>query len=150
MKSFVFAALFLAGAAVSVPALAQFQKPEDAVKYRQSAMALIGNHFGRIFGQLKADKPNVQTIQSSAALVETLGALPFEAFVPDSTLPNSKAKPEIWTEQEKFKAAAQKMQAAVAKLNTAAKGGDVAAIKAAFSDAGGTCKGCHDDFRAKQ
>jgi cytochrome c556 len=149
MRSFAFAALFLAGAVVTVSALAQFQKPEDAVKYRQSAMALIGNHFGRIYGQLKADKPNVQAIQSSAALVETLSTLPFEAFVADSTLPNSKAKPEIWTDQEKFKAAAQKMQAAVAKLNTAAKGGDVAAIKAAFGDAGGTCKGCHDDFRAK-
>jgi cytochrome c556 len=150
MKSFAASALLIGGALLSLPAFAQFQKPEDAVKYRQSAMALIGNHFGRIFGQLKADKPNVPAIQSSAALVETLSTLPFEAFVPDSALPNSKAKPEIWTDQEKFKAAAQKMQAAVAKLNTAAKGGDVAAIKAAFSDAGGTCKGCHDDFRAKQ
>jgi len=149
MKRFAISALLVGGAVISLPAVAQFQKPEDAVKYRQSAFTLIGNHFGRINGQLKADKPNVQAIQSSAALVETLSTVPYEAFGPDTALPNSKAKPEIWTEQEKFKAAAQKMQAAVAKLNTAAKGGDVGAIKAAFSDAGGTCKGCHDDFRAK-
>jgi cytochrome c556 len=149
MKSFFASALFIGSAVLSLPAFAQFQKPEDAVKYRQSAFTLLGNHFGRIGGQLKADKPNVQAIQSSAALVETLSTLPYEAFGPDTALPNSKAKPEIWTDQEKFKGAAQKMQAAVAKLNTAAKGGDVAAIKTAFNDAGGTCKGCHDDFRAK-
>jgi cytochrome c556 len=41
------------------------------------------------------------------------------------------------------------MQDAVAKLNTVAKGGDKAAIKVAFGDAGGTCKACHDDYRAK-
>ncbi len=32
---------------MSAPASAQFAKPEDAVKYRQSAFALMGAHMGR-------------------------------------------------------------------------------------------------------
>ena len=30
---------------LAAPALAQFRKPEDAVKYRQSVMYTMGNHF---------------------------------------------------------------------------------------------------------
>ncbi|MCK7495692.1 MAG: hypothetical protein MZW92_35415 [Comamonadaceae bacterium] len=37
----------------------QFAKPEDAIRYRQSAYVLMGNHMGRINNQLKADKPDV-------------------------------------------------------------------------------------------
>ncbi|MFM1856936.1 MAG: hypothetical protein RLZ83_2245, partial [Pseudomonadota bacterium] len=32
----------------ALPAAAQFQKPEDAIKYRQAAFTLMGNHFSRI------------------------------------------------------------------------------------------------------
>jgi cytochrome c556 len=39
------------------------------------------------------------------------------------------------------------MQEELAKLNVAAKGGNLDAIKTAFGAAGQTCKACHDDFR---
>jgi cytochrome c556 len=39
------------------------------------------------------------------------------------------------------------MQAAVAKLNAAAKTGNLDAVKTAFGAAGQTCKACHDDYR---
>src|SRR4051812_42476588 len=42
---FVIAAAALAAAA---PASAQFAKPEDAIKYRQSALFVMAQHFGRI------------------------------------------------------------------------------------------------------
>jgi cytochrome c556 len=35
----------------------------------------------------------------------------------------------------------------VAKLNAAAKTGNLDQIKAAFGAAGASCKACHDDFR---
>jgi cytochrome c556 len=37
----------------------------------------------------------------------------------------------------------------VAKLNVAAKVGTLDALKTAFGPAGGTCKNCHDTFKAK-
>lgn len=151
MKS-VIAVAVMAGTLVSGAAQAQFAKPENAVKYRQSAMALMGNHAGRINGQLKSDKPNVQVIQSSAALIEILSKLPFEAFVPGTdtdSIANTKAKPDIFKDTAKFKDLSEKMQAEVAKLSATAKGGDVKAIQAQFGTVGQACKACHDDYLAK-
>lgn len=143
----------LAGAAVlsfSSLAQAQFAKPEDAVHYRQSAFDLIGNHMGRINGQLKSGSPNLAQVQSSAALIETLSKLPFEAFTPDSDMvASSKTKPELWKDTAKVKQLADKMQAEVAKLVVVSKTGDVKAIQTQFGAVGQSCKACHDDYRMK-
>lgn len=150
MKLSIQALLMAAAAAVAVPAQAQFAKPEDAVKYRQSAMALMGNHMSRINGQLKSGSPNVQAIQSSAALIETLSKLPFEAFLPDSDMvANTKAKPEIWQDAAKFKQLTERMQGEVSKLAAVAKGGDAKAIQTQFGAVGKACKACHDDYQRK-
>jgi len=77
--------------------------------------------------------------------------LPFPAFVPgsDKGAP-TRAKAEVWSDGAKFKAAAEKMQSEVAKLDAAAKGGNLDAIKGAMGAVGGACKACHDDFRAER
>ncbi len=49
MKPFVFALALTAGL-FSGAARAQFQKPEDAIKYRQAAFTLMGNHFATTNG----------------------------------------------------------------------------------------------------
>nr|WP_089400501.1 cytochrome c [Noviherbaspirillum humi] len=130
-------------------AQAQFAKPEDAVKFRKAAFTLIGAYTGRIGAVVKEEKPyDKASVEADAALLETLSKLPWQAFVPNTTT-DSKAKPEIWTERDKFNGAAEKMQAEVAKLNTAAKSGDLKAIKAAFGGVGQSCKSCHDNYRNK-
>lgn len=137
---------FLAAA----PAQAQFAKPEAAVEYRQSAFTLIGNHMGRIKVQLDLGKPNVEAIRASTALIETLKTLPFEAFIEGSSnVADTAAKPEIWTERDKFDKRAKEMQDKVAQLNAAARGGDISAIRAAFGETGKACKNCHDDYKKK-
>lgn len=147
----VFAPLSVAaGLLLAAPVHAQFAKPEDAVKYRQSAFALMGNHMGRIDAQLKSGSPNMQAIQSSAALVETLSKLPFEAFVPGSeSVANTRAKPEIWKDGAKVKQLTERMQAEVSKLAATAKGGDAGAIRQQLGAVGQSCKACHDDYRTK-
>ncbi|MGC7406708.1 c-type cytochrome [Pandoraea pneumonica] len=139
-------------AAALVPALshAQFAKPDDAVEYRQSALFLLGNHFGRIGAVVKGDAPfNKDDVAKNAELVATLSKLPWPAFEGGQTTAKSKAKPEVFTDKVKFQQAQEKMETAVAQLNTVAKGGDLASIKKAFGDAAQTCKSCHDNFRAK-
>ena len=51
--------LFLATLAVaaSLPAAAQFQKPEDAVKYRKAVMTVMANHFGRVGAMVAGRAP---------------------------------------------------------------------------------------------
>lgn len=136
----------------SLPAAAQFQKPEDAIKYRQSAFTVMANHFGRVAAMAQGRVPfDAKVAAENADIVATVSKLPFQGFTEgtDKGLPQ-RAKPEVWKEQAKFKAAAEKMQAEVAKLDAAAKTGNLDAIKAAVGAVGGSCKACHDDFRAEK
>jgi cytochrome c556 len=129
---------------------AEFAKPEDAIKYRKSAFTLMANHFSQIGAVVKGEKPfNAAEVASNAALVETLAKLPWAAFTPGSEAGDTKAKPEIWKESDKFKAAAEKLQAETVKLNAAAKSGDLAQVKAAFGGVGQSCKACHDAYKNK-
>ena len=143
--------LFLAAlvAAASLPAAAQFQKPEDAVKYRKAAFTVMATHFGRIGAMASGKAPfDAKAAAANADIVAAMSKLPFPAFVDGSDkVGDTHAKPEVWSEGDKFRAAAGKMQEEVAKLDTAAKGGNLDEIKAAFGAAAKSCKACHDNFR---
>ena len=138
----------VAALAVAAPAQAQFAKPEDAYKYRASVMTLQGAHASRINGQLRSASPNLQTIAADAAVLDMLDKLFFTAFPEGSDMvANTRAKPEIWKEQAKFQEYKDRLNAEVAKLLAASRGGDLAATRTAFQSVGGVCKSCHDDFR---
>ena len=148
MKSL--ASLVLAAAAVtlSAPASAQFAKPEDAIKYRKSALTVMAAHFGRVAAMANGRIPfNAQAAAENAAIAESLSKLPWAGFVEGSSTGDTKAKPEIWSDAAGFKLASEKMQGELSKLAVAAKTGNVDAIKAAVGAAGGSCKACHDNFR---
>jgi cytochrome c556 len=139
-----------AAIAFSAPASAQFQKPEDAVKYRQSALSVMGTHFGRIGAMVNGRAPyDAKSAQESAHIVATLSGLPWAGFTPETEALKTRAKPEIWKESAKFKEMSEKTIAEAAKLEVAAKTGNLETIKAAFGAVGGSCKACHDSFQAK-
>ncbi len=148
MKTFVTLTLAAAAAVLAAPASAQFAKPEDAVKYRQSALSVMGTHFSRIGAMANGRVPfDAKVAAENAEIVNTLATLPWDAFGPDTDKGDTRALPAIWTEQAKYKAASDKMVAEVGKLNAAAKTGNLDAIKTAFGAAGQSCKACHDNFR---
>jgi cytochrome c556 len=150
MKRLVLALTAVAALCTALPASAQFAKPEDAIKYRKAAFTVMAKHFGTIGAMVNDKMPfDGKVASANADLVATVSHLPFDGFVAGTDTGETKAKPEIWKESDKFKAAATKMQDAVGNLAKVAKGGDKAAIKAAFGDAGGACKACHDDYRNK-
>ena len=152
MNRLLLAATAVMGLACALPAAAQFQKPEDAIKYRQSAFTVMATHFGRIGAMAQGRVPfDAKMAAENAVIVSDMAKLPFTAFGDgtDKGMPN-RAKPEIWKDAAKFKAASDKMVAEVAKLDAAAKSGNLDAIKAAAGGVGGSCKACHDDFRAEK
>jgi len=135
----------------SLPAAAQFAKTEDAIKYRQSTLFVIGQHFGRLGAMANGRAPfDAKAAQENADVVAALATLPWTAFGPgtDKGAP-TKAKPGVWTESDKFKGHAEKFQAEAVKLAAAAKTGSLDNLKAAFGPAASSCKACHDDFRAR-
>lgn len=143
-------ALTAAAIAFTAPASAQFQKPEDAVKYRQSALTVMGTHFGRIGAMANGRVPfDAKSAQDSAHIVATMSTLPWAGFTANTESLKSRAKPEIWKEQAKFKDASDKLVAEAAKLEAAAKTGNLDMVKTAFGAVGGTCKACHDAFRTE-
>ena len=142
--------LTIAAFAFSAPANAQFQKPEDAVKFRQSALTVIANQFGRIGAMANGRAPfDAKVAQDSAHVVATLSTLPWAGFAANTQSVKSRAKPEIWKEAGKFKEASDKFVAEAAKLEAATKTGNLDAIKTAFGAVGGSCKACHDAFRTE-
>jgi cytochrome c556 len=152
MKRLLLAAATVAGLATALPAAAQWQKPEDAIKYRQSVFTVMANHFGRIGAMAQGRVPfDAKAAAENAVIVSDMAKLPWAAFGTgtDKGMPN-RAKAEVWSDGAKFKAAADKMVAEVAKLDAAAKSGNLDQLKAAAGAVGSSCKACHDDFRAEK
>ena len=148
MKTLLVALVATLGALASLPASAQFQKPEDAIKYRKAAFTVMGAHFGRIGAMASGRVPfDAAAAAANADIVATLSKLPYAGFIEGTASGETRGKPEIWTERAKFDAAASKMQEEVAKLNVAAKSGNLDQIKVAFGAAGQSCKACHDNYR---
>ena len=144
------ATLTLAAAALlaALPASAQFAKAEDAIKYRQSALFVMGQHFGRIGAMANGKVPfDAAAAAADAAIVADMAKLPWAGF--GAGTEGGKAKPEVWKEAAKFKEHSDKLQAEAEKLAAAAKTGDLATLKTAFGATAGTCKSCHDAFRNK-
>ena len=143
------AALALAAASMALPAAAQFQKPEDAVKYRQSAMTVMGNHFGRIGAMANGRVPfDAAQVNANADVVATMSRLPFVGFVEGTAgTEKGRASSKIWSERAKFDDSAKKMQDEMGKLVIAARTNNLDNVKTAFGAVGQTCKACHDDYR---
>jgi cytochrome c556 len=134
--------------AMTLPAHAQFAKPEDAVKYRKASFTVMAAHFGRLGAMANGRAPyDAKLAAENADVVLTLSKLPWAAFGEGTDKGDTRAKPEIWKESAKYKEAADKMQAEIGKLNVAAKAGNIDALKAAFGPAAASCKACHDNFR---
>ena len=138
----------LAGIAVSLPAAAQFAKAEDAIRYRRAGMTMMNTHFGRVAAMANGRVPfDAKAVADNAEVATIMSKLPYAAFVEGSDKGETRAEPKIWTEMDKFRAAASKLQDEMAKLNVVAKTGNVDAIKAAVGETGKACKACRDAYR---
>ena len=148
MKTIAALALAAMAATLSAPAAAQFAKAEEAIKYRQGALFVMGQHFGRLGAMAQGKIPfDAKAAQDNAEVVLNMSKLPWAGFGPGTE--GGKAKPAIWKEQAKYKEHADKFEAEAVKLAAAAKTGNLDNLKAAFGDAAGTCKACHDAYRNK-
>lgn len=148
MKKSIAVLGLLASMVCVLPAHAQFAKSEDAIKYRKAGFTLMATHFGRLGAMAQGKAPfDAKAAAESGEVLAVVSKLPFTAFVDGSDKGETRAKPEIWKESAKFKEAADKNMAEVAKLAAAAKTGNLDNLKAAFGSAAPTCKACHDNFR---
>ena len=118
---------------------------------RHHGMETIGKAFKALHREFDSSSPFVPTVKSSAGQIADLSKKASHWF-PAGTGPDigkTGAKPEIWQNPQDFAAKLSAFQRAAQVFNAAAAGGDMTAAKARYADLGGTCKACHDKYRAE-
>ena len=129
-------------------------KPEDAIKFRQSGYAFMAWNMARIKANVEGTYNKDEVIKAANAIQAIansgMGALYLPGTDKGTGWEPTRAKPEVWTEKEKLGKAAMAFGKEANAIATVAATGDMAAVKEQLGKLGGTCKGCHDDFKAKK
>ena len=127
-------------------------KPDQLVKQRQGAMALIGKYWGPIAGMAsgKVSPYNAEIVARNATYLENLAQMPWDAFHENTKGEKSRALPAVWEQKAKFDELAQRLQSETAKLGQLARAKDEAGVKQQYAAVGKTCGACHESFREKQ
>lgn len=122
------------------------------IEARQGQYKKLGKAFKTISDQLRSGSPDMSIIESATASVPEI-TKGIETWFPAGSGPESGIKtaalPAIWEKPAEFTKAVGNFKAASMALVAAGKTGDATAITAAFRGTGGTCKGCHDNFKSK-
>ena len=144
------AVMFATLGGASLEAMAQ-AKPDVLVKQRQAAMTLQSKYLGPIGGMLKGARPyDADVVALNATFLENLARMPWDGFDASTQGEKSRAKPEIYKEWAKFRAAADTLEAETAKLGAVARAKNEAGVRAAFGGVAKACGSCHDAYQAKQ
>ena len=144
------AAVLLASTAVQAQ-----MKPEEMVETRQAGYQFMSWNMGKIKAQVvdgkePYDQAKVAAAANAIAAIANSGM--GSLYSPDTTTEQlgkaTRLKPEFFQNLDEAGQIGRKFTAAANQLDKVAAEGDQAAIKKAFGDVGGSCKSCHDKFRA--
>lgn len=153
MKAMMISAL--AGALLASTAAQAQLKPEEQVEIRQAGYQFMAWNMGKIKAQVidgkeAYDQAKVAAAANAIAAIANsgMGAL----YSPDTTSAQlgkqTRLKPEFFDNLEEAGRIGGEFVKNANQLASVAAGNDQAAIKKAFGDVGGSCKSCHDKFRA--
>lgn len=132
------------------PVLAQDRKAEQAIKHRRAAFVLMSTYFSRLLQTVEGGRPfDPAQVVKDARLVEEISRLPWEGFAPGTERGDTRAKEEIWLDEDRFRAMASKLQAKTTELNKVAASGSLPQLKLAFEQTRDACDACHKEFRKK-
>lgn len=143
--------LLLVGGTVSVAA--QGNK-EAEIKARQAFMKAQGGDVKTISEYAKGQGSEAAALKAAENLVARAPKILslFPAGTSAADFPGkTRAKPEIWTDFEKFKTIPEKLAAEEAKLVAAIKSGDRRAVANQLGATGRNgCNACHGTYRMKR
>ncbi len=137
-------------AAATGAALAQ-AKPEDLIRWRQSAYQTMAWNMGRIKANIEGTFNKDQVVQAAnviQALANSgMGALYAAGTDKGKGWHDTHVKPEFFKEGDKVKELATAYNKEANAMAKVAAAGDAAAVKAQFGKLGESCKACHDKYR---
>jgi cytochrome c556 len=121
--------------------------PAQIVKERHEAMeSLWRDSYRAIAATVRTDQPDLTLVATNAAKAnETLQKL--TTLFPQGTgrdvVPETRAKPEIWSNRAEFDAALTALADASKALANDAKAGNIDKVKADWTELAKACGGCH-------
>jgi cytochrome c556 len=120
--------------------------PEGPIRDRHELMEGVGKNAKAIGNALKSG--DLTPVAGAAEKIQADAAKATALFPPGSTHPDSRAKPEIWSDWKDFEARMKDLGTAAGAVAAAAKSaGDVSA---AANKMGESCKGCHEKYRVPE
>jgi len=117
---------------------------------RHEAMEGLGKAMKTLHRELDSGNPDINVIRAqTSTMAATAAKIP--SFFPAGTGPDvgkTRAKPEIWRQQDLFIRTSKENLAAAQAIDAAARSGDVNKVMALHERVDKACKACHDPFRA--
>ena len=152
MRRVIFASASLATLAAAAAAAPLTKGKALAIMHeRHEGMEKIGDTNKVLRREITSSSPFLPAVRTGARTIAQL-SVKANGWFPRGTGPDvgkTAAKPEIWRNPKDFAAKLRAFQGAARALDAAARSGDMAAIKARYAELGGTCKACHDSYRAE-
>lgn len=142
----------LVGLSLAMPASADNDLEESAIKARQGQMQLRSFNASPLFAMAKEDLPYDAEMASTLAnnlkvmLNLDLGRAWMKGTSTEEYPDETRALPAIWESGSEIGDRGETYAEAVNALADAA-GGGLDALTPAVKDLGQACKGCHDDYR---
>jgi cytochrome c556 len=142
-------------AALSSAALAQQAqpKPEDLIKWRQSAYQVLGWNSGRIKASVEGQYNKDEVIKAANTIAAVANSGLGVLFAPGTEQGKgwheTNAKPELFSDGKRVGEKAGDFTKEANELVKVAAGGDAAVVKVQYEKLRKTCKSCHDDFKKK-
>lgn len=136
--------------ALAVTPLAAAPEPYAA---RKDGLHNLGAAVKNVRDELKSASPQMFIIQLSARQIRQASVDQYRWFPAGSGhdhFPKSNAKPEIWTQPAKFKAAQDEFATQAQAFFKVAASGDKAKIETAMKPLGLACKSCHNSFKIEE
>ncbi|MBO6558335.1 MAG: cytochrome c [Pseudomonadales bacterium] len=117
-------------------------------EYRQAVMKSIGGHMVSM-GTILKNRVHFEDLALHARGLAALAEVAPNVFPDGSQTEKSKSLDSVWEDPEGFKAAMDKFVSAAQDMSAAAESGDMSRVGPAIQALGGSCKGCHDDYKAE-
>ena len=121
----------------------------DDIKARQDLMKANGAAVAALKKLIDENSTNNAEFTKHTSVLAENGKKLDTLWGKDTTaaVAKSRAKDDIWTNPAEFEAQEKAFTEATAKLDAAAKAGNMTALKAAYDETGKVCGACHGKFR---
>lgn len=146
----IVSALALAGTVAALSgamSMSWAQTPAEVAKAREEIMDKLWSNYYRDISQVARGNSTDLTGAATKASGAIDALKKFATLFPPGSgreaVPETRAKPEIWSQRAEFDKATQTLIAETATLGDAAKGGNVDAVKAQWPKVAEACGACH-------